>query len=206
MHYVRLMEETNITIGNKQYKVTEAKTEEQRREGLSGYDELPEGEGMLFYMDDEKSQQVFTMKEMKFPLDILFINQDQEVVSANHDCKPGQESVVSTTEHMEEGDYIAYVLEVNPGSGIEVGDSFDFEEDTPVMKVLFPDGSEQMALYGGERIFSRKNTRVLIKKAKKAAESMSDSDYKALGKYMFKCIKIQDEREPEYVQAPTKEE
>lgn len=200
------MEETNITIGNKQYKVTEAKTEEQRREGLSGYDELPEGEGMLFYMDDEKSQQVFTMKEMKFPLDILFINQDQEVVSANHDCKPGQESVVSTTEHMEEGDYIAYVLEVNPGSGIEVGDSFDFEEDTPVMKVLFPDGSEQMALYGGERIFSRKNTRVLIKKAKKAAESMSDSDYKALGKYMFKCIKIQDEREPEYVQAPTKEE
>lgn len=188
-----------IFIGNKQYKVTEAKTEEQRREGLSGYDELPEGEGMLFYMDDEKSQQVFTMKEMKFPLDILFINQDQEVVSANHDCKPGQEFVVSTTEHIEEGDYIAYVLEVNPGSGIEVGDSFDFEEDTPVMKVLFPDGSEQMALYGGERIFSRKNTRVLIKKAKKAAESMSDSDYKALGKYMFKCIKIQDEREPEYV-------
>lgn len=195
-----------IIINNKKYSVKEAKTEEERKEGLSGYDELPEGEGMLFYMDDEKSQQVFTMKEMKFPLDILFINQDQEVVSANHDCKPGQERVVSTTEHLEEGDYIAYVLEVNPGSGIEVGDSFDFDEDTPVMKVLFPDGSEQMALYGGERIFSRKNTRVLIKKAKKAAESMSDADYKALGKYMFKCIKIQDEREPEYVPAPTKEE
>lgn len=195
-----------IIINNKKYSVKEAKTEEERKEGLSGYDELPEGEGMLFYMDDEKSQQVFTMKEMKFPLDILFINQDQEVVSANHDCEPGQERVVSTTEHLEEGDYIAYVLEVNPGSGIEVGDSFDFDEDTPVMKVLFPDGSEQMALYGGERIFSRKNTRVLIKKAKKAAESMSDADYKALGKYMFKCIKIQDEREPEYVPAPTKEE
>lgn len=193
------MEETNITIGNKQYKVTEAKTEQERRDGLSNYNELPEGEGMLFFMEDEKSQQVFTMKDMKFPLDILFINQDQEVVSANHDCKPGQEFVVSTPEHIEEGDYIAYVLEVNPGSGIEVGDSFDFEEDTPVMKVLFPDGSEQMALYGGERIFSRKNTRVLIKKAKKAAETLSDADYKALGKYMFKCIKIQDEREPEYV-------
>lgn len=195
-----------IIINNKKYSVKEAKTEEERKEGLSGYDELPEGEGMLFYMDDEKSQQVFTMKEMKFPLDILFINQDQEVVSANHDCEPGQERVVSATEHLEEGDYIAYVLEVNPGSGIEVGDSFDFDEDTPVMKVLFPDGSEQMALYGGERIFSRKNTRVLIKKAKKAAESLSDADYKALGKYMFKCIKIQDEREPEYVPAPAKEE
>lgn len=86
----------------------------------------------------------------------------------------------------------AYVLEVNEGSGIKVGDEMEFEESDkePVMKVLFPDGSEQMALYGGERIFSRKNTRVLIKKAKKAAESQLDSDYKALGKYMFKCIKI----------------
>ena len=200
------MEETNITIGNKQYKVTEAKTEQERRDGLSNYNELPEGEGMLFFMDDEKSQQVFTMKDMKFPLDILFINQDQEVVSANHDCEPGQEFVVSTTEHIEEGDYIAYVLEVNPGSGIEVGDSFDFEEDTPVMKVLFPDGSEQMALYGGERIVSRRETRILIKKAKKAQQSQLEKDYKALGRYIFKVIEKQDNREPEYVQAPTKEE
>lgn len=193
-----------ITIGNKQYEVIEAKTEAERRVGLINYDELPEGEGMLFYMDDEKSQQVFTMKGMKFPLDILFINQDQEVVSAHHDCQPDQESVISTTEDLQEGDYIAYVLEVNPNSGIEVGDSFDFEEDTPVMKVLFPDGSEQMPLYGGERIFSRKNTRVLIRKAKKAAETLLDSDYKALGKYMFKCIKIQDERPAEYVDSPAK--
>lgn len=196
----------NITIGNKSYKVTEAKTDKEREEGLRNYNELPEGEGMLFYMEDEQSQQVFTMKGMKFPLDIIFINQDQEVIDVRSDCKPDEERVVSTTEHIEEGDYITYVLEVNPDSGVQVGDSLDFEEDAPVMKVLFPDGSEQMALYGGERIFSRKNTRVLIKKAKKAAESLSDSDYKALGKYMFKCIKIQDEREPEYVQAPTKEE
>lgn len=65
-----------ITINNKKYSVKEAKTEAERRVGLINYDELPEGEGILFYMDDEKSQQVFTMKGMKFPLDILFINQD----------------------------------------------------------------------------------------------------------------------------------
>lgn len=195
-----------ITINNKKYSVEEAKTDKEREDGLKHRLELPENEGMLFYMPDEKSQQVFTMKGMKFPLDILFINQDQEVISAHHDCQPDEKAVVSTTEHLDEGDYIAYVLEVNPNSGIEVGDSLDFEEDTPVMKVLFPDGSEQMALYGGERIFSRKNTRVLIRKAKKAAETQSDADFKALGKYMFKCIKIQDERDPEYVEAPTKSE
>ena len=192
-----------ITIGNKQYEVIEAKTEAERRVGLINYDELPEGEGMLFYMDDEKPQQVFTMKGMKFPLDILFINQDQEVVSAHHDCQPDQESVISTTENLQEGDYIAYVLEVNPNSGIEVGDSFDFDEDTPVMKVLFPDGSEQMALYGGERIVSRRETRILIKKAKKAQQSQLEKDYKALGRYIFKVIEKQDNREPEYVNVPT---
>ena len=62
-----------------------------------------------------------------------------------------------------------------------------------------------MFLQGGERIFSRINTRTLIRKAKRAYEH-KDKDYdkycKALGKYMFKCIKIQDNREPEYVQVP----
>jgi hypothetical protein len=47
-----------------------------------------------------------------------------------------------------------------------------------------------MELWGNERIFSRKNTRVLIKKAKKADESKSDNDYKTLGRFIFKCIKI----------------
>ena len=46
-----------------------------------------------------------------------------------------------------------------------------------------------MDLWGGERIFSRKNTVVLIRKAKKAALTNSDKDIKALGRYMFKCIK-----------------
>jgi len=63
-----------------------------------------------------------------------------------------------------------------------------------------------MNLQGGERIVSRRETKILIKKAKKAYEN-KDKDYdrycKALGKYMFKVLKKQDEREPEYVQVPT---
>ena len=39
----------------------------------------------------------------------------------------------------------------------------------------------------------------LIKKAIKAYQSQSDSDYKSLGKYMFKVLKGQDNRKPEYV-------
>ena len=192
----------NITINDKRYKVREAKTDQELEQGLKGVDNLPEDEGMLFYMPDELTQQVFTMKGVKFPLDIVFINQDQEVVAVSNDCQPGQKFVVSTTEHLEDEDYIAYVLEVNPNSGIQVGDVIDFDEDSPIMKVLAQDGTVQMELWGGERIFSRKNTLVLIRKAKKANLSKEDKDYKALGKYMFKCINIQNTRKPEYVESP----
>ena len=196
----------DIIIGDKHYKVIEAKSEDERQNGLRSYSNLSENEGMLFYMDDNRQQQIFTMTGMQIPLDIIFINQDQEVIDVKTNCQPGEEQVISSTKNIEPDDYIAYVLEVNPKSEIKVGDFLDFDEKSPVMKVLFPDGSEQMALYGGERIFSRKNTKILIKKAKKADESQSDTDYKALGKYMFKCIKIQDERDPEYVTAPTKKD
>ena len=67
------------------------------------------------------------------------------------------------------------------------------------MKVIAPDGSTQMELEGGERIFSRKNTRTLIKMAKRADETKSDTDYKRLGNKMFKYIKQQNNRKPDYV-------
>jgi hypothetical protein len=46
-----------------------------------------------------------------------------------------------------------------------------------------------MSLEGGERIVSRKESVILIKKALKAYTSKEDKDYKALGKYMFKILK-----------------
>jgi len=46
-----------------------------------------------------------------------------------------------------------------------------------------------MPLEGGERIVSRRETLILIKKALKANASKEDKDYKALGKYMFKVLK-----------------
>ena len=45
-----------------------------------------------------------------------------------------------------------------------------------------------MGLFGGERIISRRESLVLIKKVLKASESKEDKDYKALGKYVFKII------------------
>lgn len=186
-----------IEIGNKKYKVQEARTEEEKEKGLQGVTELPEDEGMLFYFDPPEDVSMW-MKDTLIPLDIVFINDDEEVVYVGEGI-PNTETQMTVQN-------VAYVLEVNSGSGIQEGDELDFEEededDAPVMKVLAQDGSTQMDLWGGERIFSRKNTVVLIRKAKKANMSKDDKDYKALGRYMFKCIKGQDERPPEYVESP----
>jgi hypothetical protein len=46
-----------------------------------------------------------------------------------------------------------------------------------------------MQLKGGERIISRKESKVLIRKALKANSSNEDRDYKSLGKYIFKVLK-----------------
>ena len=186
-----------IKIHNKEYKVKEATTPEEKAKGLQGIDKLPEDEGMLFYFDPPQDVQ-FWMKDVNIPLDIVFIGDDEEVIKV-------QEGIPNDETFIEAPD-VAYVLEVNANSGIQVGDELeldDEEEDKgPVMKVLAQDGSDQYALWGGERIFSRKNTKILIKKAKKANSTQDIKDYKALGKYIFKCIKIQDTRDPEYVQAP----
>lgn len=192
-----------IEIGNKVYKVQEARTDEEKEKGLQGIEELPEDEGMLFYFDPPQEVAMW-MKDTLIPLDIIFLDEDMEVISVAKG-EPNNKDLIIEQD-------VAYVLEVNQNSGIEEGDELDMEEDqeddddSPVMRVLAQDGSSQMDLWGGERIFSRKNTVVLIRKAKKADLTKDDKDFKALGRYMFKCIKGQDERPPEYVDAPEKPE
>ena len=181
-----------IKVNNKEYTVEVARTEEEKQKGLQNIENLPENEGMLFEYDEPQHVD-FWMKDTKIPLDIVFINEDQSVISVSKG-KPMDESYISE-------DDVMYVLEVNQDSGIKKGDDLEFDEDEEyVMKVLAPDGSAQMLLKGGERIFSRKNSIMLIKWAKKSYTSKNDADYKHLGKLCFKYLKIQDGNTPEYVE------
>ncbi len=193
------MKVVNIEIGKQRYKVEVACTEEDRIKGLQGRESLDEDKGMLFVFD-EPDTIGFWMHDTKIPLDIIFIDEDMEVISV-YQGEPENDDIA-------EEDDVQYVLEVNQGSGIKKGDELEIEdedENLPIMKVIAPDGSTQMELEGGERIFSRKNTKVLISKAKKAFKYKKDNEKyerccKSLGKYMFKAIKQQDSRKPEYVQ------
>ena len=194
------MERVIVNIGDKTYKCQVAKNEEGRRKGLQGIEHLPIDEGMLFVWEDEGTREMW-MKDTKIPLDQIAINDDDEVVLV-YTAQPEDETLIPFMN-------AKYILEVNAESGIVEGDEFEIDDSDDlnkyVMKVLAPDGSTQMYLQGGERIVSRKETRTLIKKAKKAyANKGGDYDRycKSLGKYMFKILKGQDNRDPEYVVVP----
>ena len=194
------MKETIIEIADKKYKVLLAETEEERTQGLSNVESMDDDEGMLFVMPEDQGQVVFNTEEMEFDIDLVFIDQDDEVYNVVLGKAHSSDLITSTPDEEE----------VNANSGIQIGDELDFEDDEDdiseddidKMYILGSDGKPQMDLVGGERIVSRKETRELIRKAKKASKSKKDADYKKLGKYMFGILSKQDSREPEYVESP----
>ena len=193
------MEETNIKIGSKRYKVKVAEDPKDQEDGLQNVSELPENEGMLFIFD--KPQEVdFWMKDTEIPLDIVFIDEELTVISVKQGI-PGSEEFISENN-------TNFVLEVNQNSGIKKGDDLEFSPDSELnedkMAVLDSEGNPQMLLEGNERIFSRVHTKAIIKFAKKAYSTKSENDYKNLGKKIFKFLQIQEETPNEYVETREK--
>lgn len=201
------METIQIKIAGKKYNVLAARTEEEREQGLQNVEEMDDNEGCLFF-HPEVEHVDYWMVDTYIPLDIIFIDENKEVISVKQG-KPESEDYISE-------DGVKYVLELNVNSGVEPGDVLeidgedDFDESPDItlepnkMYIIGSDGQPQAELVGQERIFSRKSTRVILRKAKKAYESKSDADYKALGRYVFKELSAQESREPEYVNGKEK--
>ena len=191
------MDKCKITIGNKSYQVSLAETEEEQMKGLQGVHTLPEDEGVLFVFE-EPGEVGFWMKDTLIPLDIIYINDDDEVISVEQGI-PGDETIL---EHSD----VKYVLEVNKDSGVKIGDELDIEDEENSeseiigMYVIGPKGEIQMEVDGKERIFSIEHTKTIIRLSKKAYKSKLDSDYIKLGKKIFKYIEKQDNQADDFVE------
>ena len=205
-----------VVIGNKTYKLLYLYTEEEKETGLKNVDDMDSDEGAIFdYSDNPQEHLSFWMKDTSIALRILFINKDGVVISA-HNGQPLSEELIT-----EESEPIYWVIELNQSEQIPQGtytnlalhdepeaepeeDDESEEDEHPEIKVnkLYiygSDGEIQGEIDSGCRIFSRHATRVILRKAKKAAISQLEKDYKALGRYIFNEIKAQDNRPAEYV-------
>lgn len=205
-----------VKIGDKTYKLLYLYSEEEKERGLMDVIDMDSDEGAIFdYSDDPQSHLSFWMKDTSIALRILFINKEGVVISA-HNGEPLSEELITEekepiywvielnqTEQIPQGTYTDLALIEEPDAEPEEDDE-EYEEHPEVkvnrLYIYGSDGEVQAEIEAGSRIFSRKSTEVIIKKAKKAYLSHLDKDYKSLGRYVFNEIKAQDNRPVEYTE------
>ena len=94
----------NAKINGKVYSLWVADSDEKRKRGLSGLDYLPENHGMIFIYDTPVRTS-FTMKDVYFPLTMLFLDEDFGIVHQSL-CYPEQKEKVTP-----KNDFL-YVIEI----------------------------------------------------------------------------------------------
>lgn len=85
----KLSQYRNLTVTINRYNVSSfvADTDEKRTRGLSGVENMSEQQGMLFVFN-YPSKQGFWMNEMKFPLDIIWLDVNGTVIHIEKKLQP----------------------------------------------------------------------------------------------------------------------
>lgn len=87
LEYFRGNGDIAIHIRDIPLRVSVADTDGARRQGLSGVKELSADEGMLFIFE-KTGDYIFWMKDMNFPIDIMWIDEDLRIVHIEENKKP----------------------------------------------------------------------------------------------------------------------
>ena len=115
-----------VSVGEGVFAAVVADTSETRATGLSGREALGPGRAMWFDLGVERSAR-FWMKDMRFPIDIAFLDENGRVLYIHHELKPKR---LSRLVWRAEG-----ALELAAGTlrttGTEVGDVIEFEDLLP---------------------------------------------------------------------------
>ncbi|MGB9608762.1 MAG: DUF192 domain-containing protein [Minisyncoccia bacterium] len=113
-----------VLINNQEFKVDLSDDSIKRTKGLSGRESLKENEGMLFLFDSAGNYG-FWMKDMKFPIDIIWINND-EIVDLSPNLNPEPDKSIFNLKVYYPQKPVDKVLEINSGLiekyNIKIGD------------------------------------------------------------------------------------
>jgi uncharacterized membrane protein (UPF0127 family) len=116
------------TIDNVEIELLLARTAQERQQGLSDREKLQDNQGMLFIFDQQDVEPAFWMKDMRFGVDMLWIN-DNKIVQINENVEPEPGVSDSNLKLYAPSEPIDYVLELNAGTAqknnFKVGDSID---------------------------------------------------------------------------------
>ncbi|OGD86235.1 hypothetical protein A2164_03890 [Candidatus Curtissbacteria bacterium RBG_13_35_7] len=120
----------NVKINNLTILAEVAKDDKIKTKGLAKRDELPIGEGMLFVFDKSGQHRIW-MKDMRFPIDIIWIDSTKKIVDIKQNAviEPNKDDDALTiyspkTEAL-------YILEINAGlaslNNLAIGSLVEFE-------------------------------------------------------------------------------
>lgn len=99
----------HVILGDIEVAVAIADTPELRDKGLSKREKLGVNEGMFFIFENPQ-QYGFWMKDMNFPIDIIWFDENQRIVYAKQDAEPSSYPEIFTPSASAQ-----YVLEVPAG-------------------------------------------------------------------------------------------
>lgn len=87
MEYFRGDGDIVVHVRDIPVRVSVADTDALRKQGLSGVSDLASDEGMLFIFEKE-GDYLFWMKDMNFPIDVIWIDDDLTIVHVEENVKP----------------------------------------------------------------------------------------------------------------------
>jgi uncharacterized membrane protein (UPF0127 family) len=114
-----------LKINNESIDLIVADDQQEREKGLGDRESMPNDTAMLFVFEQPDIYE-FWMKDMKFPLDIVWLNENREVIHIKENAQPDSypESFVPPQKAL-------YVIELNAGLvskyGIKVGNILNFK-------------------------------------------------------------------------------
>ncbi|MBI2645026.1 DUF192 domain-containing protein [Candidatus Uhrbacteria bacterium] len=115
-----------VRIGSADIFVEVAETPAEKTRGLSGRESLSKDQGLIFLFDTAAQYQ-FWMKNMKFPIDIIWIGADKKVVDITENLDPATYPKTFSPNQSAQ-----YILETNAfftqTHGIRVGDDVDLSK------------------------------------------------------------------------------
>lgn len=118
-HLVRSSASAEMPNGNMVF-LEVANTPESRELGLSRRTSLAVDEGMLFVFD-ELGHYAFWMKDMEFPIDIIWLDQDGIVVNVENNATPASYFETKPPKVFINRPSALYVLELKAGEASEDG-------------------------------------------------------------------------------------